>query len=129
MEPASPPTCSNKFSSHSRKSRPRWIARAADWASGWRWCAAWCKCTAARCGPKARVCHGSRFVVTLPIVMHEPTGNDDGWRPTLMEARRVLVVDDNENAAQTLGLLLAKLWGHDVKLAYDGLAAVELARQ
>lgn len=38
---------------------------------------------------------------------------------------RVLVVDDNRDAADSLSLLV-KLWGHDVRTAYNG-AAVTLA--
>lgn len=37
---------------------------------------------------------------------------------------RVLVVDDNADAAETLAMLL-KHWGHDVKLAVDGPTALE----
>jgi CheY-like chemotaxis protein len=39
---------------------------------------------------------------------------------------RVLVVDDNADAAETLAMLLEH-WGHDVKLAVDGPTAVETA--
>jgi len=39
---------------------------------------------------------------------------------------RVLVVDDNVDAAQTLRELLVTL-GHESAVAYDGLAALELA--
>ena len=39
---------------------------------------------------------------------------------------RVLVVDDNVDAAVSLGMLL-KLSGHEVRLAYDGLAALQQA--
>ena len=39
---------------------------------------------------------------------------------------RVLVVDDNADAAETLAMLL-KHWGHDVKLAVDGPTALETA--
>jgi len=42
-------------------------------------------------------------------------------------ARRVLVVDDNVDAARSLGLLLEQM-GHDVLVAHDGLAALEAAR-
>ncbi len=41
--------------------------------------------------------------------------------------RRVLVVDDNADAADTLADLLRML-GHDVEVAYDGTTAVEAAR-
>ena len=40
---------------------------------------------------------------------------------------RVLVVDDNVDAAETLGMLLCAT-GHDVRTAHDGLAALEAAR-
>jgi two-component system CheB/CheR fusion protein len=39
---------------------------------------------------------------------------------------RVLVVDDNVDAAQSLGMLL-KLSGQDVVIAHDGMAALERA--
>lgn len=41
--------------------------------------------------------------------------------------KHVLVVDDNEDAANTLALLLKK-WGHDVQVAHDGPQALEAAR-
>jgi CheY-like chemotaxis protein len=41
--------------------------------------------------------------------------------------RRILVVDDNIDAAQGLALLLRQL-GHDVQVAHDGHAALEAAR-
>ena len=40
--------------------------------------------------------------------------------------RRVLVVDDNKDAADTMALLL-KLTGYDVHTRYDGQAAVDAA--
>src|SRR5581483_5874344 len=39
---------------------------------------------------------------------------------------RVLVVDDNRDAADTLAILV-KIWGHDARRAYDGAAALESA--
>jgi len=41
--------------------------------------------------------------------------------------RRVLVVDDNVDAARSLGVLIAQL-GYDVQIAHDGLAALEFGR-
>ncbi|MBN8280805.1 MAG: response regulator, partial [Gammaproteobacteria bacterium] len=41
---------------------------------------------------------------------------------------RVLVADDNADAAQSLAMLL-KLNGHDTRIARDGLQAVEIARE
>jgi DNA-binding response OmpR family regulator len=48
-------------------------------------------------------------------------GNDD-TRP----GRRVLVVDDNLDSAETIALM-AQLWGHDVRTAHDGQAALTTA--
>jgi CheY-like chemotaxis protein len=41
---------------------------------------------------------------------------------------RVLVVEDNRDAAESLRLLL-ELLGHDVRVAYTGTAGLEAARQ
>jgi CheY-like chemotaxis protein len=69
---------------------------------------------------------GSTFRVRLPVAPTEW----DGERPTpaalpAAEAasRRVLIVDDNVDAAESLGLLLAAL-GHQIQLAYDGVQAL-----
>jgi DNA-binding response OmpR family regulator len=52
---------------------------------------------------------------------HDPTEH----RPA---ARRVLVVDDDADAAESLALFLS-LTGNEVRTAADGLAAVRLARE
>ena len=41
--------------------------------------------------------------------------------------RRILVVDDNVDSAETMAEIL-KLWGHEVQTAHDGAAALEAAR-
>jgi CheY-like chemotaxis protein len=41
---------------------------------------------------------------------------------------RILVVDDNRDAADSTGTLLL-LWGHEVRVAYEGAKAVALARE
>jgi CheY-like chemotaxis protein len=43
-----------------------------------------------------------------------------------LPSRRILVVDDNKDAAETLALML-KLQGHDVKTAHDGIEALNVA--
>jgi CheY-like chemotaxis protein len=40
---------------------------------------------------------------------------------------RVLVVDDNQDSAETMAEIL-KMWGHDVRTAHDGAGAIEAAR-
>jgi CheY-like chemotaxis protein len=42
--------------------------------------------------------------------------------------RRILIVDDNRDAAESLATLL-KLSGHETHIAHDGLEAVETAAQ
>ncbi len=41
---------------------------------------------------------------------------------------RILVADDSPDAADTLAVLLRR-WGHEVRVDYDGLSALRLARR
>ena len=73
---------------------------------------------------------GSEFVVRLPL-----SGETEGRASAQarhpvdgVTARRVLVVDDNRDAADMLAEVLASA-GHETRCAYDGLEAVELARR
>src|SRR3954468_15453548 len=50
----------------------------------------------------------------------------DGQAP--LEAQQILVVDDNRDGAQTLAMIL-RYAGHEVSVAYNGQAALELARE
>ena len=73
---------------------------------------------------------GSEFVVRLPALERKPTpGTNDGEnvknRPP-SSARRILIVDDNGDAAKSLALLL-EVHGHDVRTAPDGPAALKEA--
>jgi len=77
----------------------------------------------------AGIGHGSEFTVRLPVLVGtlelappEPTVSE----PTPTTARRILVVDDNQDSATTLAMLL-ELSGHEVHTANDGLEAVEAA--
>ncbi len=49
-------------------------------------------------------------------------------RAELTGRRRILVVDDNQDAADSTGTLLL-LWGHEVRVSYDGERALALARE
>ncbi|HEY7328810.1 MAG TPA: response regulator [Gemmataceae bacterium] len=40
---------------------------------------------------------------------------------------RVLIADDNRDAADTLAMVL-RLWGHEVRVVYDGPSALQLSR-
>jgi PAS domain S-box-containing protein len=73
---------------------------------------------------------GSEFAVRLPVAAETPgqelarPGKDDGQLP--VPKRRVLIVDDNRDSADSLAMLL-RLMGHEVGTAYDGEQAVEAA--
>jgi signal transduction histidine kinase len=74
---------------------------------------------------------GSEFVVTLPLV--EVTAEGGTVVPqtsvrTSTPSRRVLVADDNEDAALSLMKFLEML-GHEVRVAFDGAAALEVAAE
>lgn len=71
---------------------------------------------------------GTRFIVTLPVVAADslttqPT--QSGEPLTEEHKRRILVVDDNEDAALALAMLL-RMAGHEVKVAYRGSTALEI---
>jgi CheY-like chemotaxis protein/two-component sensor histidine kinase len=72
---------------------------------------------------------GSEFVVhLLPATIAgagAPAHADDGAAPP-SGRRRVLIVDDNRDAADSLALMLS-LSGHETHAIYDGAAALELA--
>ena len=74
---------------------------------------------------------GSEFIVRLPLrpeparvqpVAERPGSHESGAR------RRILVVDDNRDAAQALRLLL-EADGHDVQVANDGPSGLARAKQ
>ncbi|HUQ52730.1 MAG TPA: ATP-binding protein [Gammaproteobacteria bacterium] len=74
---------------------------------------------------------GSEFIVRLPLTKARAPAADATAEPKPAPGhnrRRILVVDDNKDAAVTLALLLGML-GHDTRTAYDGLEAIEVARE
>ena len=74
---------------------------------------------------------GSEFIVRLPRLRKSPAAApvdpSVGDAPT-KPARRVLVVDDNVDAAESLAFLL-RTDGHEVDTAYDGVSALEKAHR
>jgi len=70
---------------------------------------------------------GSRFTVRLPLAAAQRAVAEGPSTERLEVAtRRVLIVDDNEDAADSLAMLLS-LAGHEVRTAYDGHQAMEVA--
>jgi CheY-like chemotaxis protein len=72
---------------------------------------------------------GSRFTVSLPAaeapLAEAAAAAVDAQPPA---ALRVLVVDDNRDAADSLALLL-RTFGHEAQVAYDGASGIEAARR
>jgi signal transduction histidine kinase/ActR/RegA family two-component response regulator len=69
---------------------------------------------------------GSCFTVILPLIaatVTEPIANTPSLVSQMAAHKRILVVDDNEDAATMMALLLKK-WGHTVEVAHDGLEAL-----
>ncbi|MDC0721401.1 chemotaxis protein CheB [Nannocystis bainbridge] len=72
---------------------------------------------------------GTEVAIRLPLAASAPQGQDAG-SPAPADnpdgRRRVLVIEDNEDAAQSLSMLL-DMWGHVAAVACSGAAGVEAA--
>ena len=75
---------------------------------------------------------GSVFCVRLPLLVGKKRAREvrPETEPSLPVSppRRILFADDNEDFVEVLARLLRKKGGHDVKIAYDGPSALELAQ-
>jgi two-component system, sensor histidine kinase len=74
--------------------------------------------------------HGSKFIVRVPLTASTQTqirviGADAP--PVATAGRRVMVADDNTDAADTLATLL-ELAGHEVRVAHGGRVALAIAQ-
>ncbi len=74
---------------------------------------------------------GCTFTVRLPVMVAQIAGlvhpkRDTGTIPRLA-SQRILVADDNRDAAEALSLQL-QLAGHDVRTAHDGIEALTVAK-
>ena len=69
---------------------------------------------------------GSEFVVRMPVLPAPLVTASEPPPLAKVASRRILVADDNRDAADSLAMLL-EMGGHEVFRAYDGRSAVELA--
>jgi CheY-like chemotaxis protein len=75
---------------------------------------------------------GSEFAICLPTVQRKPIATAT-TSATVAQAhsnnhRRILVVEDNADALESLGLLL-EIEGHEVRKAQDGVSALTIAEE
>jgi CheY-like chemotaxis protein/anti-sigma regulatory factor (Ser/Thr protein kinase) len=73
---------------------------------------------------------GSEFVVRLPVAEAAlpVSGGAPDAPPSPSPSRKILVVDDNADSAESLVTLL-QLSGHDAVVAHDGVSAIEAAEK
>jgi len=72
---------------------------------------------------------GSKFMVKLPTTTQKPVVHEPHklQKEDSKKSLRVLVVDDNEALAKTLGWMV-ELSGHEIRVAHDGRSAIEIAQ-
>jgi PAS domain S-box-containing protein len=72
---------------------------------------------------------GAEFLIRLPLLSESAMAGTDGSAITPVRVpRRILVVDDNADAADSLAMLL-RSDGHQVSVSYDAATALTLAVQ
>lgn len=71
---------------------------------------------------------GSTFTLRLPLPASHENTRPQPSRPAAqaLQAQRILLVDDNRDAADSLAMLL-EMCGHEVTIAYDGAEALHVA--
>jgi PAS domain S-box-containing protein len=74
---------------------------------------------------------GSEFTVRLKTLPERQAVHDDRAQeepvPHGIPSRKILVVDDNVDAAESAAMLL-RLWGHEVRTVHDGLSVLQAVR-
>ncbi|HKE84187.1 MAG TPA: CheR family methyltransferase [Vicinamibacterales bacterium] len=73
----------------------------------------------------AGIGHGSEFVIKLPLASGPSAVRNEPVLPGEISRHRIVVVDDNEDTSNSLGLLLSML-GADVRVVYDAASALAL---
>jgi CheY-like chemotaxis protein len=72
---------------------------------------------------------GSEFTVCLPVAAEVPEPpRSSAEKVAVVSGRRILVVDDRKDSADSLAMVL-RLLGNEVRTAYDGAEAVRVAEE
>ncbi len=76
---------------------------------------------------------GSEFLVRLPFAVTKSLADEQqpgigDYAKRYLPARRILVVDDNVDAAESMAMML-RLLGHEVSTAHDGVAAIDMVEK
>jgi PAS domain S-box-containing protein len=71
---------------------------------------------------------GSRFILRLPLpAQTQPQAAASAAAAAPLPKIRVLIIDDNQDAADVMALLIEQLGGH-ARVAYDGASGIEAVR-
>ena len=72
---------------------------------------------------------GSEFIVRLPLIVHSPKApaHIADAPQAATNRRRILIADDNRDAAESLAMLL-EMSGHEVRVAHLGHTALSIAQ-
>src|SRR4051794_14658838 len=113
------PTSFLTSSTFLRRQSDLWIAHKAAWPGGW--CKNWSISTA---DGTRLIAHQDRAANSSSVCQHPipPCVSQIGClsKPKMTETSfRVLVVDDNVDAADSAAMLLRRSGGHDVRVAYS----------
>lgn len=73
---------------------------------------------------------GSEFIVRLPILkaLNETAPIIEHAIPSVIDSKRILVIDDNIDAAESLTMLL-EMSGHSTRNAHDGMTGLNIAEE
>jgi signal transduction histidine kinase len=71
---------------------------------------------------------GTEFTVRIPVILPPVESVASPAPTTRLDGQRVLIVDDNVDAADSMALFVAQL-GAEVRVSYDGTSALERLRE
>ena len=73
---------------------------------------------------------GSEFVVHLPVLSEQAAADSEAKpeRPARLARQRVLIIEDNQDTAAMMELMLTE-WGQQTRVVHDGASALEVANE